>query len=111
MSVEDDDDIPELSADTLAVLGDFYSERDENEKRFEDLRTQMELESREDMLSTTYFLENWNMSQFWYSEETATLLAKQLLEGVTADTRIAIVSAPSVFIQIKKLLVRTRVPT
>lgn len=39
-----------------------------------------------------------------YSEDTATLLAKQLLDGATADTTIAVVSAPSVFVALKKLL-------
>ena len=40
-----------------------------------------------------------------YSDDTATLLAKQLLEGATSETCIAVVSAPSVFIQLKNLLV------
>lgn len=40
-----------------------------------------------------------------YSDETATLLAKELLRDATATTRIAVVSAPSVFIQLKNLMV------
>jgi len=32
-------------------------------------------------------------------------LAEQLLEGATPETRIAVVSAPSVFIQVKNLLI------
>lgn len=51
------------------------------------------------------FTEDWNASQFWYNDETAMVLAKQLLEGATDDTRIAVVSAPSAFIQLKNLLV------
>lgn len=50
------------------------------------------------------FTEDWNASQFWYSDETATLLARQLLQDATDDTRIAVVSAPSAFIQLKNLL-------
>lgn len=50
------------------------------------------------------FTEDWNASQFWYDDETATLLAKQLLEGAANETAIAVVSAPSVFIQLKNLL-------
>lgn len=41
-----------------------------------------------------------------YAEETASLLAKQLLDGATAETTIAAVSAPSVFVAMKNLLVR-----
>lgn len=71
------------------------------------------------------FTEDWNASQFWvsicyskegnrdvliifgrkYADETAEALARQLLDGATAETRIAVVSAPSVFIQIKNVLV------
>ena len=52
------------------------------------------------------FTEDWNASQFWYSDETAMVLARQLLDGATDETRIAVVSAPSAFIQLKNLLVR-----
>ena len=39
-----------------------------------------------------------------YSDATATTLARHLLSGATSSSRIAVVSAPSVFIQIKNLL-------
>jgi len=45
-----------------------------------------------------------------YSDETATMLAKQLLDGATDNSWIAVVSAPSVFIQLKKLLVSAPAP-
>jgi hypothetical protein len=51
------------------------------------------------------FTEDWNASQFWYNDETATTLAQQLLDGATDDTKIAVVSAPSAFIQLKNLMV------
>ncbi|KAI4121517.1 MAG: hypothetical protein LQ338_006314 [Usnochroma carphineum] len=101
---ENEDDIPKLSADTLAVLGDFYSERAQDEKRFEDLKAQMEQQQCETPLSMNMFSEDWNASQFWYSDDTATLLARQLIDGATTDTKIAIVSAPSAFIQVKNQL-------
>ena len=41
-----------------------------------------------------------------YSDDTAIILAKQLLENSTPESKIAVVSAPSVFIQLKNLLVR-----
>lgn len=40
-----------------------------------------------------------------YSEDTANLLAKQLLDGATAETTIAVVSTPSVFVALKNILV------
>ena len=51
------------------------------------------------------FTESWQDSQFWYKDETATVLAEQLLNGVTEDSKIAVVSAPSVYIQLRNLLV------
>ncbi|KAL9000912.1 MAG: hypothetical protein Q9169_000667 [Polycauliona sp. 2 TL-2023] len=105
-SGDDRDDIPRLPADTIALLGDFYSEREQNEKRFEDLKAQTEDDRLQTPLSMTTFTEDWNASQFWYSDATAILLAEQLLRGSANHTRIAIVSAPSVFIQLKNLLVR-----
>ncbi|KAL8821341.1 MAG: hypothetical protein Q9223_000606 [Gallowayella weberi] len=108
MSHEDDEnDMPQLSADTLAILGDFYSERAQNEKQFEDLKAQKAQDRVEAPLSMTMFSEDWNASQFWYSDETAILLAEQLLKDSTKDTKIAVVSAPSVFVQIKNRLLLT----
>ncbi|KAL9627177.1 MAG: hypothetical protein Q9204_006754 [Flavoplaca sp. TL-2023a] len=105
-SANDEDDIPKLSAATLALLGDFYSEREQNKQQFEDLKAQKEDERLQTPLSMTLFTEDWNASQFWYSDETAVLLAEQLLRDSTKETRIAVVSAPSVFIQLKNILVR-----
>ena len=51
------------------------------------------------------FTESWQDSQFWYKDETATILAEQLLDDVTEDSKIAVVSAPSVYIQLRNLLV------
>ena len=39
-----------------------------------------------------------------YTEETANALAKELLDGAEPDTKIAVVSAPSVFVAMKNLL-------
>ncbi len=43
------------------------------------------------------FKEDWQLSQFWYSNSTAETLARALLEGADKDTHIAVVSAPSVY--------------
>lgn len=55
----------ELSADTLAILGAFYSEKEQNEKHFEDMKAKMEQESLQAPLSMDMFAEDWNASQFW----------------------------------------------
>ena len=99
-----DDEEPELSLHALAALQDFYVERDDQEKRFAELKQNAE-HSRP--LSMDSFTEDWNASQFWYDEPTATLLAQQLLDGATSETAIALVSAPSVYVQVHNLLLGT----
>jgi hypothetical protein len=98
----------QLSADTLALLQDFRTERAAQQERLNELREQAEeqvlLSSAHRLLSMRDFAEDWNASQFWYDDETATIFAKALLHGATNDTNIAVVSAPSVFIQLKNLL-------
>ena len=100
-----------LSASTLSALQEFYSERDERAKQFEDLKVVSEQKhdekhrSTKQPLSMSAFAEDWNESQFWYSDETATLLARKLLDGATGIDVIAVVCAPSVFVQVVNLLV------
>lgn len=120
--MEDEDDV-KLSPYAMEALASFYSDRDARDKQFEDLKTQAE-EDYDGQRTWTMetFAEDWNASQFWvrildlcprtasrsdlvmqYSDETATALAKELLEGASHETHIAVVSAPSVFIQLKNL--------
>ncbi|KAI0475020.1 putative N6-adenine methyltransferase-domain-containing protein [Xylariaceae sp. FL0804] len=55
-------------------------------------------------LSIHAFVEDWNESQFWYSDETAALLARQLLDGASADSVVAVVSTPSVFVALRNIV-------
>lgn len=103
MVLDDDDGVPQLSSGALAALKEFYGERDTRQKEFEKLKDQAE-DDFDGKLSMDAFTEDWNASQFWYSNETATVLARQLLANASDDTRIAVVSAPSAFIQLKNLL-------
>jgi hypothetical protein len=101
----------QLDPSTLALLQEFYTERDEREKQFEDLKSKAEddFDDASKPLSMDLFTESWQDSQFWYKDETATILAEQLLDGVTEDSKIAVVSAPSVYIQLRNLLVSFRI--
>ncbi|CBX98452.1 hypothetical protein IAQ61_010538 [Plenodomus lingam] len=101
--VEEDDEPLQLSSSALDALKEFYGERDARQKQFEELKGKAE-DDFDGKLSMDAFTEDWNASQFWYSDETATLLARQLLVGATDETRIAVVSAPSAFIQLKNIL-------
>ena len=94
----------QLSAGTLDLLKEFYNERDTRQRAFEDLKSQAEDDfDNKKPLSMDAFTEDWNASQFWYTDDTAIKLARELLREVTADSYIAVVSAPSVFLQLKNL--------
>ncbi|KAG9349712.1 hypothetical protein JZ751_028160 [Albula glossodonta] len=90
---DSDDDVPQLSASTLAALQEFYSERD-------GLATET---TPEDKFSVGAVEEDWRMSQFWYSDETARRLAQEVLQAAGEGGRIACLSAPSVYQKLKQL--------
>ena len=55
----------QLSGSALAALREFYEERDDQAKRFEELKTAAEDPESQKMLSMDMFTEDWNSSQFW----------------------------------------------
>lgn len=96
----DDDDAPVLSPAALAALREFYAER----------AAQREREEAEEALATSASLvsgEDWQLSQFWYDEETSLALARELLHCATearresgradAEVGVACLACPSMF--------------
>ncbi|KAB2103057.1 hypothetical protein AG0111_0g9392 [Alternaria gaisen] len=61
-SIEDDDEIPQLSGDAFAALKEFYGERDARQKQFEELKGQAE-DDFDGKLSMDAFTEDWNASR------------------------------------------------
>lgn len=101
-----DDEELTLSANTLAALMEFRKEEEDQLRKFESLQRAAEdkfdksKEIKEKGMAL--FKEDWQLSQFWYSDSTADLLARELLEGADEDTFIIIASAPSVYAAMKK---------
>ncbi|KAK3071215.1 Protein-lysine N-methyltransferase efm5 [Teratosphaeriaceae sp. CCFEE 6253] len=105
--IDDVDGMPQLPSDTLRLLNDFLAEKDAKQKHFESLKHQAENDfasSQQGPLTMEAFGEDWQASQFWYTDETARTLAEQLLDGATSKTFIAIVSAPSVYIALRNII-------
>ncbi|CAI5759535.1 unnamed protein product [Candida verbasci] len=118
MSVSDDDEPLTLSSHTLAALQEFKLEEKSRLEKFQTLFKQSEnnfdnkqkLNHQNLKLTIDDFKEDWQLSQFWYSDETASTLGKALLEGADENTIIVIASAPSVYAAIKQFP-KHQVPT
>jgi hypothetical protein len=108
MAMDEDDEPLVLPADTLQLLQQFHTEKEQQSKKFEDLKNQAESRFEDGTWSMDLFGEDWNASQFWYTDDTARILARQLLDGVTENSAIAIVSAPSVYIQLRNILAESK---
>lgn len=54
--------------------------------------------------SNTIFQENWQLSQFWYSDETIKQLSNIAVSAVGTNGKIALISCPSLYQSIKKKL-------
>ncbi|XP_063187112.1 EEF1A lysine methyltransferase 1 isoform X2 [Chroicocephalus ridibundus] len=91
---DDDDDIPQLSSHTLAALQEFYLEQQQREG--------MKTSQGFNQYSVGSIEEDWQLSQFWYSDETASCLANEAVVAAGKGGRIACVSAPSVYQKLKE---------
>ncbi|EEU35042.1 uncharacterized protein NECHADRAFT_37472 [Fusarium vanettenii 77-13-4] len=101
-----------LSSHALAALAEFHAEKDAHRKTFEKLKTGAApragavpgVDPDQQQLSMAAFTEDWNESQFWFLDETAFVLADQLLDGASASSTIGVLSTPSVFVALKNRL-------
>ncbi|XP_029500234.1 EEF1A lysine methyltransferase 1 [Oncorhynchus nerka] len=90
---DSDDEIPQLSAATLAALQEFYREERD---------WFVQSTAPVDKYSVGAVEEDWRMSQFWYSDETATRLVEEVIQEAGKGGRIACLSAPSVYQKLKQ---------
>lgn len=90
---DSDDEVPTLSAHSLAALQEFYAEN---------LALQSSSNESEEQFMVGSIEEDWGLSQFWYSEDTARRLAEELVCEAGDGGRIACVSAPSVYQKLKQ---------
>lgn len=87
-----DDDEPSLSSHTLAALREFLAEQQRHSDDAGD--------SEVSLVS-----EDWRLSQFWYSPETATTVAQEVLTlcGGAVHARIACIACPTLYVYLKKM--------
>ncbi|OCT93172.1 hypothetical protein XELAEV_18016237mg [Xenopus laevis] len=92
---DDDDGVPQLSSHALAALQEFYAEQQQREAQ--------KLGPDHEKFSVGSVEEDWQLSQFWYSDETALSLAKEAMEVCGENGRIACISAPSIYQKLRGL--------
>lgn len=85
--MEDDADVPQLSAHTLMALQEY-------------LRDQaVESDGGHPLVS-----EDWRMSQFWYDESTSASVAAEvhhLSSSSNIEFRVACIACPTLFVELK----------
>ncbi|KAJ2785045.1 Protein-lysine N-methyltransferase efm5 [Coemansia javaensis] len=95
----DSDDMPALSADTLAALQSFLDEKQEQDERFARLQANADEAFRGTAkVNMAVFQEDWQLSQFWYDQPTADFLAERALAGTQAGDHIAFISSPTAYV-------------
>lgn len=99
----DSDEELTLSASTLAALQQFKQEETQKKEEFERLYKQLEERFQRQKFSIDAFKEDWQLSQFWYSDSTSDVFARALLEDASEDTVIVIASAPAVYASITRM--------
>ncbi|KAI0243037.1 EEF1A lysine methyltransferase 1 [Lamellibrachia satsuma] len=87
----------ELSADTLQALLEF--DRKQGAVHLGQV-SDLLLQQEEEEVAQEMPVEDWELSQFWYTEETAKVLAT---EAVSMASRIACVSCPSLYLALLRI--------
>ncbi|CAN3476465.1 protein-lysine N-methyltransferase Efm5p [Diutina catenulata] len=102
-----------LSTHALAALAEFRKEESAQAERFAQLeqQAQEDFDKLQEPISIDEFPEDWQLSQFWYSDATADVLARALLEGASSETVVCIASAPSVYAAVRRLAAQSGLPT
>ncbi|KAL5282356.1 N6AMT2 family protein [Megaselia abdita] len=78
-----------LSRETEAILLDFLAEKEINEKQ------------EKEYPQNFNFAENWQLSQFWYSDETIKHISALIGKAARKKDNVALLSCPSLYISCK----------
>lgn len=100
---DSDDDIPQLSSTSLAALQEFYAEKKEREEKISRLiETANDPEKQCDIKDSITFEEDWQLSQFWYDDDTIDKFVQGAIAATKPDGIIALVSCPTLYYPLKK---------
>lgn len=99
------DDAPALSADSLAALQSFLAEKQEQDDRFAKLQENAhEAFEESQKITMDYFQEDWQLSQFWYNDDTAGFLAQTAIDHTTEDDIVVFISSPTAYVAYRNMV-------
>ncbi|KAG0342068.1 hypothetical protein BG004_005764 [Podila humilis] len=91
----------ELSEETRKILQQVMAEKEAETERFEALKRQAENEfDQVKQADMSLFTENWQLSQFWYDDETSRELGQEALDNTDETSTIVCISSPSAFVKL-----------
>ncbi|XP_075983241.1 EEF1A lysine methyltransferase 1 [Anticarsia gemmatalis] len=99
MASDSDDDVPTLSAETLAALKEVYME----DQARQALLAKM-VDDKEALNKAILEEEDWQLSQFWYDDATIQSLVKVIDKTVQDDGKVALISCPTLYSPLKDQL-------
>ncbi|KAF9206599.1 hypothetical protein BGZ49_002164 [Haplosporangium sp. Z 27] len=118
----DSDSDFELSPETLKALQQVMKEQQEQQERFEKLRQMAEgrfdaaqesnnaeaaeaEKTNKNLQGVTMdlFREDWQLSQFWYSDETSEKLAQEILNNTDANSIVCCISSPTAYVKLMSM--------
>lgn len=85
--------LEDLSPATLAALLEFFTEKEQERESRQKTATQV---------LDISFDEDWQLSQFWYDDDTTDSLVKVGLKCTEPDSKIALISCPTIYTKLKK---------
>ncbi|XP_046492679.1 EEF1A lysine methyltransferase 1 [Neodiprion pinetum] len=92
---DSDDEMPQLSSASLAALQEFYKEKEAQENMLKSIHGENES-------THITFDENWQLSQFWYDDETVNSFVKGVIHSTEKTGKIALISCPTLYNKMKK---------
>lgn len=91
----------ELSEETRKILQQVMAEKEAETERFEALKRQAESDfDQAKQADMSLFTENWQLSQFWYDDETSRALGQEALDNTDDSSVIVCISSPSAFVKL-----------
>ncbi|XP_046837712.1 EEF1A lysine methyltransferase 1 [Vespa crabro] len=91
---ESDDELS-LCPTTISALQEFLEEKEKRKKQLTDV-------FQSNLLLDVSFEEDWQLSQFWYDENTTNTIVKGAINSTPIDGKIALISCPTLYTELKK---------